>query len=151
MLPLLRSIRVLGLYRIEAVWKNGRKAEVDLAPQILRYAVYRPLRGNLDAFKQAEVVDDGIAIAWPGTDLDISADAVAALHLSQTLMPGEFRGRLKQLGLSFDAAAATFDISRRQIAYYAAGTKPVPRHLVLALRGFEAELGSAGRPRSPSE
>ena len=89
MLPLLRSIRVLGLYRIKAVWKNGRKAEVDLAPQILRYAIYRPLRGNLDAFKQAEVVDDGIAIAWPGTDLDISADAVAALHLSQTLMPGE--------------------------------------------------------------
>jgi hypothetical protein len=56
----------------------------------------------------------------------------------------EFRARLAQLGLSFDAAAATFDISRRQIAYYSAGAKAVPRHMVLALRGFEAELGATG-------
>ena len=140
-LPLLRSVRVLNLYRIAAVWQDGRKAEVDLAPQILRYAIYRPLRDDLDAFKKAAVVDDGVAIAWPDPGIDMSADAIAALHRSQTMTAGEFRARLKRLGLSFDAAAASFDISRRQIAYYSAGGKPIPRHVVLALRGFEEELG----------
>lgn len=140
-LPLLRSIRVLNLYRIAAVWQDGRKSEVDLAPQILRYAIYRPLRENLEAFKKAEVVVDGVAVGWPDHDVDISADAIAALGRAQTMTGAEFRDRLKRLGLSFDAAAVTFDISRRQIAYYSAGAKPVPRHVVLALRGFEAELG----------
>lgn len=140
-LPLLRSIRVLSLYRVGVVWKDGRKTEVDLAPQILRYALYRPLRGNLEAFKRVDIVEDGVAVAWPDRDVDMSADAIAALGRSQTMTAEEFRERLKRLGLSFDAAAAAFDISRRQIAYYSAGAKPVPRHVVLALRGFEAELG----------
>ncbi|MSP79573.1 MAG: DUF2442 domain-containing protein [Rhodospirillales bacterium] len=142
-LPLLRSIRALGLYRVAVVWKDGRKSEVDLAPQILRYAVYRPLRENPDAFARAKIVAGGVAVAWPGAGVDISADAIAALGRSQTMTPEEFRARLKRLGLSFDAAAATFAISRRQIAYYSAGAKPVPRHVVLALSGFEAELGGA--------
>jgi hypothetical protein len=139
-LPLIRSAKVLGLYRIEVVWDDGRVSEIDLAPHILRYAIYRPLRENLIAFKRIERLDDGVAIGWPQHDLDISADAIASLERTQSMSGDEFRSHLKRLGLSFDAAAATFDISRRQIAYYSAGAKPVPRHVVLALRGFEAEL-----------
>jgi len=134
---------VLGLYRVAVVWKDGRKSDVDLAPHILRYAIYRPLRENPDAFKRAEIIEDGVAVAWPDLDVDISADAITALDRSQTMTAAEFRRHLKRWGLSFDAAAATFAISRRQIAYYSAGAKPVPRHVVLALRGFEAELGGA--------
>lgn len=132
---------MLGLYRVAVVWKDGHKGEVDLAPHILRYAIYRPLRENWGAFKRAEIIEDGVAVAWPDLDLDISADAIAALDRAQTMTAEEFRRHLKRWGLSFDAAAATFAISRRQIAYYSAGAKPVPRHVVLALRGFEAELG----------
>lgn len=138
---------MLGLYRIEAVWSDGRKTEIDLAPHILRYAQCRPLRGNAVAFQRLRIVDGGIAIAWPspepGGEIDISADAIAALGRAQTMTGPEFRDRLRRLGLSLDAAAATFAISRRQIAYYSAGAKPVPRHVVLALRGFEVELGGA--------
>lgn len=145
---MLRSVKVLDPYRIRVIWDDGRKTEVDLAPHILRYAVYRPLRDHPAAFKKAQIVDDGVALAWPDHDLDISADAIAALDRSQTMTAGAFRDRLKRLGLSFDAAAAAFDVSRRQIAYYSAGAKPVPRHIVLALRGFEAELGGAAEARS---
>jgi hypothetical protein len=149
----MRSVRVLGLYRVDIVWRDGRRAAVDLAPQILRYALYRPLRENPAAFERAAIVDDGVALAWPGQgspgqgipgqEIDMSADAIAALDRTQSMTGPEFRERLRRLGLSFDAAAATFDISRRQIAYFSAGVKPVPRHVVLALRGFEAELGGA--------
>ena len=139
----MRSIRVLERYRVALVWADGRESQVDLAPHLLRYAIYRPLRDNPAAFEQAEVIDDGVALAWRAHGIDISADAIAALEGCQTMTAGDFRARLKRLGLSFDAAAAAFDISRRQIAYFASGAKPIPRHLVLALRGFEAELGGA--------
>lgn len=142
-LPLLRSLKALGLYRVKVTWKSGRGSEVDLAPHVLRYAVYRPLRDDLNAFRRVEIVDNGVAVAWPDLGIDMSADAIAALDRTQTMTGDEFRARLRRMGLSFDAAAAAFDISRRQIAYYSAGAKPVPRHVVLALRGFEAELGGA--------
>jgi hypothetical protein len=136
-----RAARALGLYRVEVAWAGGGKAVVDLAPHILRYSMYRPLRDNPAAFKAMEVADGGVAVVWAALGLDVSADALFALQRSQAMAPGEFRGWLKRLGLSFDAAAATFDVSRRQIAYYASGEKPVPRHMVFALRGFEAVLG----------
>ena len=139
-LPLLRSATAVDLYRLDVVWQDGRAARVDLGPHILRYAVYRPLRDDWAAFAALEVIDGGVAIAWAGHDLDLSADAIAALERTQTMSAEDFRGRLARLGLSFDAAAATFGISRRQIAYYASGAKPVPRHVVLAVHGLEAEV-----------
>lgn len=105
--------------------------------------IYRPLRDDADAFSGLEVIDNGVAISWPDLDLDISADAIAALERIQTMSAPDFRARLRRLGLSFDAATATFGISRRQIAYFASGAKPVPRQLVLALHGFEAEVAGA--------
>ena len=140
-LPIIRSAKPLRAYRIGVVWKDGRRGEVDLAPQILRYRLYRPLRRDSRLFESLSVVDGGIALAWLDGSLDISADTVAALERTQSMSAKEFRNRLDRLGLSFDAAAAAFDISRRQIAYYSAGDKPIPRHVVLALRGFEAEMG----------
>ena len=83
-------MRVIDLYRIAVVWRNGGTAKVDLAPHVLRYAIYRPLRDDLDAFRKAEVIDGGVAVAWPDLDIDISADAIAALHRSQSMTAGEF-------------------------------------------------------------
>ena len=139
-LPLLQSIKVRDLYRIAVTWRDGHGSDIDLAPHILRYAIYRPLRDDLEAFKQAEIVDDGVAVSWAEYCLDISADAIAAMERMQGMSADEFHSRLSGSRLSFDAAAATFGISRRQIAYFAAGAKPIPRYVTLALRGFEAEL-----------
>ena len=74
----------------------------------------RPLRGNAEAFHRARIVDSSVAIAWPhskqpnlerfgpdpGDEIDISADAVAALDRAQTMTGPEFRDRLRRLSLS---------------------------------------------------
>jgi len=39
--------------------------------------------------------------------------------------------------LSFTAAANALGISRRTVAYYASGDKPVPKHIALACKGWE--------------
>ena len=145
-LPLLSALKVRSLYRIIVQWRDGpEEVEVDLAPHILRYAIYRPLRDDFGAFRQAEIVDGGVAIAWPSYDIDVSADTVAALARVQRMSAEEFRGRLDRWGLSFDAAASALAISRRQIAYFAAGAKPIPRYVILALRGFEVALAGTNR------
>jgi hypothetical protein len=42
-------------------------------------------------------------------------------------------------GLSLTQAAEALDLSRRQVAYYASGERPVPRYVLLALKGWELE------------
>ncbi len=45
----------------------------------------------------------------------------------------------KQNSLTFDKAAIELGISRRAIAYYESGKQPVPKHIALACKGWEAE------------
>jgi len=40
---------------------------------------------------------------------------------------------------SLTQAAEALDLSRRQVAYYANGERPVPRYVLLALKGWELE------------
>jgi transcriptional regulator with XRE-family HTH domain len=42
-------------------------------------------------------------------------------------------------GLSLSAAAEALGLSRRQVAYYASGEHEVPRTVLLACKGWEAE------------
>ncbi|WP_225209908.1 hypothetical protein [Xanthomonas bonasiae] len=41
--------------------------------------------------------------------------------------------------LTLDSAAAALGVSRRMLAYYRSGEKPVPRSIGLAMLGWEAE------------
>jgi predicted transcriptional regulator len=45
--------------------------------------------------------------------------------------------------LSLSAAAEALGLSRRQIAYYASGKQVVPRTVLLACKGWEAERQAA--------
>jgi hypothetical protein len=45
--------------------------------------------------------------------------------------------RLKGMRAIRDKEA--LDLSRRQVAYYASGERPVPRYVLLALKGWEVE------------
>lgn len=47
-------------------------------------------------------------------------------------------------GLSLDQAAQALGLSRRMLAYYRSGEKPIPRTVALAMRGWEA-LHARGR------
>jgi hypothetical protein len=45
----------------------------------------------------------------------------------------------KRNGLTLDAAAAALGLSRRTMAYYSKGNRPVPDHVILACTGWETE------------
>lgn len=46
-------------------------------------------------------------------------------------------------GLSLSDAAEALGLSRRQVAYYASGERPVPRTALLACKGWEAQRQAA--------
>jgi predicted transcriptional regulator len=48
-------------------------------------------------------------------------------------------------GLSLTSAAEALGLSRRQVAYYVSGEQTVPRTVLLACKGWEAEQAHARR------
>jgi len=134
-LPELASVRPAYGHSIEVTWAAGPRRErtevVDLAPDIFTYKVYRPLRDDPDLFQTVHVAHDGIAVAWGDQDeIDMPATAIERLA-EEAMSLADFVAFLERHRFTFDAAAAELGISRRLVAYYAAG-RPIPRTLALA-------------------
>src|SRR5207244_3442682 len=110
----------------------------DLHREIARREVFAPLR-KPDLFRRVRVLDHGYALGWPGTDVDFAADALwYEAHPRELPFPdeimtaGDFKHWTREHGFSLSTAADVLGLSRRTIAYYASGTKPIPRVVFLA-------------------
>src|SRR6266850_3338090 len=133
------DVRPMDNYTLQLKWQNGRRLPVDLAEPVHRLRGLRPLRDPA-FFARAQVGESGHSVVWPG-DLDIGAARLWELALEQNghADAAEFIRWRWRHGLSLSAAAEALGISRRQVAYYASGEEPVPRHILLACKGWEAE------------
>lgn len=132
-----------GEYCLQIRWMNGAVMAVDLREPVFRLKGLRPLR-ELEIFSQASVGEGGHSIAWPG-ELDMGSDRLWERSLEQNGRGDavEFIRWRWRHGLSLTAAAEALDISRRQVAYYVSGEQHVPRYILLACKGWEAERGAA--------
>jgi hypothetical protein len=103
----------------------------------------RPLRDQA-VFERAAKGEGGHSVVWPGT-IDMGADRLWEMSLEQNgrLDTVEFVRWRWRHGLSLNAAAEALGLSRRQVAYYASGERPVPRTVLLACKGWEVERQSA--------
>jgi hypothetical protein len=130
-------------YTLQLKWRNGRRLPVDLAEPVQRLKGLRALRDPA-VFAQAEVGEGGHSVVWPG-DLDMGAARLWELALEQNghADAAEFIRWRWRHGLSLSAAADALGISRRQVAYYASGEEPVPRYILLACKGWEAQREAA--------
>jgi hypothetical protein len=135
-------IRVIGPTTVEINWSEGARAGrtdvLDLTPLIGSYKVYRPLRGNVDLFATAHLIEDGDVVAWDGPDLEMTGELIETLA-EQTMTPEDFGHFLARNNLTHEAAAALLGRSRRQIEYYLQ-RGPIPRIVALACFGYEALL-----------
>jgi hypothetical protein len=96
------------------------------------------------AFARAAKGEGGHSIVWPG-EIDMGADRLWEMSLEQNghLDAVEFIRWRWRYGLSLSDAAEALGLSRRQVAYYASGERAVPRTVLLACKGWEAEKQSA--------
>lgn len=133
------AVRAAENHVVSVRFDNGKRFSIDLGGLIGRI---RGLHALADRrfFARVGVGEDGHSIVWPG-ELDIGADRLFELALEQSGRPGnaEFIRWRWRNGLSLSAAADALGMSRRQVAYYASGEHPVPRTVLLACKGWEAE------------
>ena len=137
------SVRAAGEQSVRLRFENGRTFTVDLRDLVQSSKGLKSLRGAA-LFARVALGEGGHSIAWPG-DLDIGADTLWELALEQAGRSDvvEFIRWRWRNGLSLTDAAAALGLSRRQVAYYASGGREVPRTVLLACKGWEAERQAA--------
>jgi hypothetical protein len=141
------SLAVRGPNALELEWDDGYSVQVDLAEVIAGHSGLKPIH-SAKAFAKAAISKDGWSVEWPG-DIDFGSPQLRrwADEQSGEVMPaGDFRKWMETHDLTLDAAASALGLSRRMIAYYASGEKPVPKTVMLATEGWRVREG-AGRKR----
>lgn len=137
----LTSIDVVGANQLNLVWDDGHAARVDLAGIIAGHAALKPIR-TVRAFARAKLSRDRWSVEWPdgidfgSTQLRRWADEQAG----ETMPTADFRSWMAEHDLTLDSAAKALGLSRRMIAYYSSGEKPIPKTVFLATKGWTAQV-----------
>lgn len=131
-------------YRLRLQFANGRSFSVDLSDDVQHFKPYRPLRDQR-LFARVDLGEDGYSVVWPVNELDMGADTLWQYALEQNGRrdAAEFIRWRWRHRLSLSAAADALGLSRRQVAYYVSGEHEVPRTVLLACKGWEAEQKGA--------
>ena len=134
--PLIRAVKARPPATLEIAWRDGESLKVDVSPLIRRFKLYAPLR-NAALFSRAKPDPWGHAVNWPG-EIDMGADQLYELGRQQAgeWGPERFAAWMTKHGLSLNAAAETLGLSRRMIAHYRTGSRPIPRVVALACEGL---------------
>ena len=127
-----------GTLTLTLLWANRMRTVYDMRPLMEGRATFAALRAP-EVFAGAEVIEGGLGVGWPGTEADCSADRLWYAARPQdnpfpdaVMTADDFKGWLARHGLSLSGGGSLLGISRRQVAAYASGEKPVPRLVFLA-------------------
>lgn len=135
------SVEALSPSTLALLWSDGTRAKVNLAGHLKGRAL-RSLRDTKE-FARARLGEWGHSVEWPG-----GAELGAQTLWLETLSAnghGDTRSFLEwrlRHGLSLSQTAEALGLSRRMIAYYSNGGKPVPRAVLLACKGWEVDAAA---------
>lgn len=119
---------------------DGAAYEVNLVEVIQKHPLLAPLKVQ-ETFETARLGEFCDTVCWADDDnLELASDNLRAMGVEQAGgVSHEFIWRwMYEHDLSLDAAAAALGMSRRMLAYYRSGAKPVPRTVALACLGWAA-------------
>jgi hypothetical protein len=134
----LTQVKPLKNSRLKLSYADGTDFNVDLSGWISSSAFLKPLQ-NQSLFSTAKLGAWGRAVEFGKGEIDLAADNLRNLAIEQADGIGHERilGWMHENNLTLDEAAAALGISRRMLAYYRNGEKPIPRHIWLACVGWE--------------
>ena len=128
---------------LQVTWQAGGTSIVDVAGMIGTFRLYAPLRDDQALFARVQVGEYGTDVAW-SDEIDMAADTLWRLAQEQsgeTLTAEAFRAWRLRKAYTLEGAAKALGLSRRMVAYYEQGDKPVPRTVALATRALEMVEG----------
>lgn len=142
--PRLESVQALSDYRLQLVFRDGSVYTVSLANAFDKFPGLRPLQ-DLAAFAKAQVIEDeGWTVEWPELDIQIGADTLWLDARAQNAVDENTRVFTQwraQNGLTLTQAAKALGMTPRTMSAYGTGSRPVPRYVALACKGWEVEHG----------
>ena len=127
-------------FTLRVRWNTGDDTLVDVSGLINSFRAYAPLRESPGVFRRVRVGEHGTDVVWSDA-LDMSNDTLWRLAQEQsgtTMSAAAFRHWRESQGLTLHGAASALGLSRRMIAYYEKGERPIPRVVALATRALEA-------------
>ena len=130
------AVKAKALGTLALKWSDGTRAEIALG-EMLRGRGFRALR-DPGEFARVRMGDWGHSVEW-SSGVELSAETLWLMTLSATGRDDTrafLEWRLRH-GLSLTKTAEALGVSRRMIAYYSNGGKPVPKPILLACRGWE--------------
>ena len=120
-------------------WDKGEESLVDVSGLVETFRVYKPLRSSPELFRGVRVGEHGTDIVW-SDEIDMAADTLWRLAQEQagtTMSPDAFKHWRERKAYTLDTAAHALGLSRRMVAYYEQGAKPIPRVVALATRALD--------------
>jgi DNA-binding transcriptional regulator YiaG len=120
-------------------WGDGDESLVDVSGMIETFRVYAPLRRSLKLFREVRLGEHGADVVW-SDEIDMAAETLWRLAQEQsgaTMSSEAFRRWRGRKAYTLDTAARALGLSRRMVAYYEQGAKPIPRVVALAARALE--------------
>jgi hypothetical protein len=128
-------------------WDNGEEGVIDVSGMIESYRVFAPLRQSPELFRQARVGEYGTDVVWTD-EINMAADTLWRLaqeQVGEAMTPEAFRHWRERKAYTLDQAARVLGLSRRMVAYYEKGDRPIPRVVALATRALD--MAPANQPR----
>lgn len=143
--PNIKDARIVGPLTVEIDWSTGETLRVDLSD--LANPPFDALR-NDEFFAKMQRDDWGHGLDWPD-GLDMGADRLYELGREQAGLPtaSEFNAWMQRNDLSLSGAAETLGMTRRMIAHYRTGSKPIPKVVGLACKWLEVERSKNHTPK----
>lgn len=136
--PRIDEVTALEPGVLEIRWTTGETLVAHVGDWIERFELLAPLR-DAATFSQVRVGWYGHSVEWPG-DIDLGADQLYERCKEEAGLPTPqlFDDWMKRNQLSLNTAAESLGLSRRTVAYYRTGAKPIPRAIWFACLGWEA-------------
>jgi hypothetical protein len=137
--PAILAARVVAPLTLELDWNTRETLRLDLAPLVKQYAALVPLREEA-VFAALRVDDWGHALEWPD-GLELGADRLYELSREQAGLPtaSQFNAWMERYHLSLTDAANALGMTRRMMTHYRTGSRPIPKVVMLACRGWETD------------
>lgn len=140
--PRLLAVEPLPDYRLKLTFINGDTLTVEKRETVFAKPGLAPLRDPAAFVKARIVPGEGWAVEWADFDIQIGADTLWLEAMQQAATDEDSRTFLAwraRHGLSLAAAARALGMTPRTMSAYGTGSRPVPHHIALACKGWEAE------------
>lgn len=126
-------------YTLRTQWRDGQEAVINIAAVICSSKEHAPIVADEARFRRVELDDASETVRWPD-GIGVPAETLWRLAQEQTgrtMSSTAFRRWRASQSLTLDGAAKALGLSRRMIAYYEHGSKPIPRVVALATQAID--------------